>query len=357
MTYRAVVVTRRGGPEFMQVTEQPLRPPGRGEVRVRVLAASVSAPDVQGRHGLSPFKPRVPFVPGYSVIGEVDQVGPGVSDGARVGERVAALTVYGGYAEYVYVRAKTLIPVPVALDPGTAVPLILNYLVAYQVLHRSAKVRAGDTVLIIGASGGIGTALLQLGELAGLTMYGVASKDKHRVVTRYGAVAIDYRSQDFVDVVRQAEPDGVAAVLDGVAGQGYRRAYPLLRPGGTLVGFGNPQSFAGLLHLLGAVARFTLTPDRRSAKLYGTGLVHLNRRPFLEDWATLFELLRSGRIEPVIAARLPLLEAARANALLESGQVVGNIVLVAPAGGGGTEEGSRRPCDDAPDRPAHGLEQ
>jgi NADPH:quinone reductase-like Zn-dependent oxidoreductase len=259
--------------------------------------------------------------------------------GTKVGERVAALTIYGGYAEYAYVRAKALIPVPVGLDPGEAVPLILNYLVAYQVLHRAAKVHPGDSVLIIGASGGIGTALLQLGSLATLRMYGVASKDKHQVVTRYGAVPIDYRTQDFVAVIRAVEPDGLNAVFDGVVGANFRRAYTLLRPGGTLVGFGNPQSFVGMLQLLGSVGRLKLVPDRRSVKLYSTGLAYLNRRPFLEDWATLFALLGAGSIEPIIAARFPLLEAARANALLESGQVVGNIVLLAPGVGGDSTKG------------------
>lgn len=326
MTYKAVVVTSRGGPGVLRIVEKDLRSPVAKQVRVKVLAASVSAPDVQARYGRSPFLAKTPFVPGYSVVGDVDAVGAGVS-GVSVGDRVAALTIYGGYAEYAYVRAKALIPVPADLDPTQVVPLILNYLVAYQVLHRSAHVKHGDRVLIIGASGGIGTALLQLGRLAGLHMYGVASGRKHHVLVEYGATPIDYRTEDYVQVIRKAEPGGLDAVFDGMGGEDYRRGYSLLRRGATLVGYGNPGSFPKMLRLLALVAGLALRPDRRTAKLYSTGLAFLHRRPFLEDWALLFRLLGEGAICPVVAAIFPLLAAARANALYESGQVVGNIVL------------------------------
>jgi len=153
-------------------------------------------------------------VPGYAVVGVVDAIGERVTN-AAVGDRVAALTAYGGYSEYVFLSEGQLIPVPATVDPAEAAPLILNYIVAYQTLHRSARVKAGDRVLIIGASGGIGTAFLQLGRLANLTMYGIASKSKHHVLTKYGATPIDYRTQDFVEVIRKAEPDGLDAVFDG----------------------------------------------------------------------------------------------------------------------------------------------
>jgi NADPH:quinone reductase-like Zn-dependent oxidoreductase len=289
----------------------------------------VCLPDVQARYGQSPFAPKVPFVPGYAIIGVVDALGDGVT-GAAVGDRVAALTIYGGYAEYIFLREKHLIPVPATLDPAEAVPLILNYIVAYQVLHRSARVKAGDKVLIIGASGGIGTALLQLGRLAGLRMYGIASRSKHHILAEYGATPIDYHTQDFVEVIRQAEPGGLDAVFDGMAGDYYARGFSVLRRGGRLVGYGNPLSRSRTLRLLGQMILFNLLPNGKSATLYGTGASLFNRRPFLEDWATLFRLLEEGKIKPVIAKKLPILEAAQANALLESGQVTGNVVLVAP---------------------------
>jgi NADPH:quinone reductase-like Zn-dependent oxidoreductase len=210
------------------------------------------------------------------------------------------------------------------------VTLILNYVVAYQTLHRSAKVKAGDKVLIIGASGGVGTAFLQLGKLANLTMYGIASTSKHHILTEYGATPIDYHTQDFVEVIRQAEPDGLDAVFDGMGGDYFERGFSLLRRGGTLVGYGNPLSFSRMLHLLGQVILFNLLPNGKSAKYYGTGASRFNRRPFMEDWATLFKLLKEGKIKPIIMKKFPLLEAAKANELLESGTVIGNLVLLAP---------------------------
>ena len=329
MRYKSVIVTKSGGPEVLQVIENNLREPSAQEVRIKVLAAPVCLPDVTARYGQTPFCPKVPFTPGYAVIGTVDATGKDVTNVA-VGNRVAALTAFGGYAEYIYWDAERLIPVPDSLDPAKAIPLILNYIVAYQIMHRSAKVKYGDKVLIIGASGGIGTALLQLGNLDGLKMYGIASKSKHCILTEYGAVPIDYRTQDFVEVIRDAEPQGLDAVFDGMSGDYFGRSYSLLRRGGTLVGYGNPQSTAAMLKFLGQIIWFNLLPDGKSARPYSTGLSRWDWRPFLEDWAALFKLLEEGEIDPVIAARFPILEASEANALLESGQVIGNIVLVAP---------------------------
>jgi len=329
MKYKSVIVTKRGGPEVFRIVENELREPSAREARIKALAVPVCLPDVQARYGQSPFRLKVPFAPGYAVIGTVDAVGRDVTK-FSVGDRVAALTVYGAYAEHVYWDAEELIPVPKGLDLAKAIPLLLNYIVAYQTMHRSAKVRAGDKVLIIGASGGIGTALLQLGRLAGLEMYGIASKSKHSTLTEYGATPIDYRTQDFVEVIRQAEPDGLDAVFDGMGGDYFKRGYLLLRRGGKLVCYGNPLGISSTLKLLGQTVLYNLLPNGKSAAVYGTGISRFNRRPFLEDWDTLFKLLEEGKIDPVIAARFPILEAAQANALLESGQVVGNIVLLAP---------------------------
>lgn len=328
--YRSVIVTKRGGPGVLEVVENDLRAPSAREARVRVLAAPVSMPDVEARYGRTPFSPRTPFVPGYAIVGVVDALGERVTNAAAGGRVVAALTAYGGYAEYVFLSEGQLIPVPATVDPVEAAPLILNYIVAYQTLHRSARVKAGDRVLIIGASGGIGTAFLQLGRLANLTMYGIASKSKHHVLTEYGATPIDYHTQDFVEVIRKAEPDGLDAVFDGIGGDYIKRGFSLLRRGGTFVGYANPLSLSRTFRFLGQVILLNLLPNGRSAKYYGTGSSRFNMRPFLEDWATLFKLLEEGKIKPLIMRRFSILEAAQANALLESGQVIGNIVLVAP---------------------------
>lgn len=329
MRYKSVIVTARGGPEVMQVVENELRSPSAREARIKVLAAPVCAPDITARYGQSPFSPKPPFTPGYAAIGLVDAVGEDVT-GVSVGDRVGALTAYGSYAEYLYWDAGQLISVPSTLDPAEAVPLIPNYIVAYHVMHRWARVKTGDMVLIIGASGGIGTAFLQLGKLADLKMYGIASQSKHHILSEYGATPIDYHTQDFVEVIRKAEPDGLKAVFDGMAGDYFRRGFSLLRRGGTLVGYGNPLSFGGMLRVLGQVVLFNLLPNGKSAKYYSTGTSRFNRHMFLEDWATLFKLLEEGKIKPVIMKKFPILEARKANELLESGRVVGNIVLMAP---------------------------
>lgn len=335
-SYRSVVATRHGTADVLQVVENDLRPPKAGEVRIKVLAASVSGPDVAHRTGDTLYtgtpiaKNKPPFVPGYSIIGDVDAVGAGVEN-VTVRDRVGVLTIVGGYTEYLYWSSDWLIPVPKSVDPVEAVMLILNYIVAYQTLHRAAKVNAGEIMLIVGASGGIGTALLQLGQLADLKMYGLASKRKHGVLCNYGAIPIDYHEQDFVEILRQAEPDGIDVVMDGMSRMAYiRNGLSLLRRGGRVVSFGDPRQLSVLLRMLITMVRVNALPNGKSFKLYGTSRYVLgDKQPFLDDWRTLFELLESGKIKPVITDVLPILEAGEANRLLESGCVTGNVVLAA----------------------------
>jgi NADPH:quinone reductase-like Zn-dependent oxidoreductase len=336
MKYRSVVATKLGPPDVLQVVEENLREPLAGEVRIKVLAASVCWPDVTVRTGETlyngtPLGKKPPFVPGYSVIGDVDAVGADVT-GVAVGDRVGVLTIVGGYTEYLYWRGDRLIPVPATLDPAEAVTLILNYIVAYRILHRVAKVKAGETALIVGASGGVGTAFLQLGRLAGLTMYGMASKSKHHVLVEYGARPIDYHTQDFVSVIRQAEPDGIDMVLDGMSRLDIiRGGLSLLRRGGRVVGFGDPGRFVDLFHILRTALTVNLLPNGKSFKLFGTSSYFMGKeQSYLEDWAALFTLLEESTIKPIITRTFPILEAAQANELLESGEVIGNVVLVAP---------------------------
>lgn len=327
MKYKSVIVTKRGGPEVLQVIENDLRPPSAGEARIRILVTPVCQDDIAARIGNRPFLPKIPFVPGYTILGVVDAIGEGVTNVA-VGDHVAALTNLGGYAEYIFGGEEQLVHVPTTLDPAEAAVLILNYLVAYQVLHRVAKVKPDDKVLIVGASGGVGTAFLQLGKLANLRMYGLASRSKHSALTEYGATPIDYRTQDFVKVIRHAEPEGIDFVFNGMGEEYCERGLAVLRRGGALVHYGGPQSFSRFLLLMAKFILYNLLPNGKSIKGYGTHRGDINR--FKEDWAKLFQLLEEGKIKPVIAEKFPILEAAQANALLESGQVVGNIVLLAP---------------------------
>jgi NADPH:quinone reductase-like Zn-dependent oxidoreductase len=327
MKYKSVVVTQRGGLEALQIMENDLRPPVEGEARIRVLATAVCQDDIAIRAGNRPFLKKPPFVPGYSFIGIVDAIGAGVRD-VKVGERVAALTQYGSHAEVVYWDASELVPVPESLDPAEAVTLILNYLVAYQILNRVARVKKGDKVLIIGASGGVGTAFLQLGRLAGLEMYGLASPSKHPILTEYGATPIDYHTQDFVEVLRQAEPGGIDYVFNGMGEETFERSLAVLRRGGVLVHYGAPQSLLHFVLLVVKLLWYNLLPNGKSIEGYGTHRLGVDL--FKQDWTALFKLLEEGKIKPILAGKYPLLEAVKAYELLESGQVTGNLVLCAP---------------------------
>jgi NADPH2:quinone reductase len=217
MRHARVIVTHYGGRDALRVIEEDRPEPEHGEVRVRVLAAGVSLPDILVREGVHPETPRVPFTPGWDLVGVVDQLGAGIS-GIEPGQVVAAMPIHGAYAEFVCLPPRELIPAPPGLDAAEAVSVVLNYITAYQMMHRSARVRAGQRALIHGAAGGVGTALLQLGRLAGLEMYGTCSSRGATAVSELGAVPIDYQHGDFVTEVRRHTGDGVDVVFDPIGG-------------------------------------------------------------------------------------------------------------------------------------------
>ncbi|MGB7844144.1 MAG: medium chain dehydrogenase/reductase family protein [Candidatus Acidiferrum sp.] len=327
-----VIITGLGGPEVLKWVEEELPVPGPGQVRVKVLAAGVAFADVLMRRGLYPRVPPFPFAPGYDILGDIDTVGEGVTE-LRVGQRVAALTMTGGYSRYTVVPVAQLVPVPDGLDPAEAVSLILNYVTAYQMLHRVAQLRPGQMLLVHSAAGGVGTAALQLGKIAGLTMFGTASKPKHALVSALGAIPIDYRTENFVDRIRQLASQGLDCVLDPIGGKQWWASYSCLRRGGSLLCFGAQAAVskgkltAGLgFALLGLMK---IIPDGKKALWYNVKNLH-DARPqwFREDLSKLFEFLSARQIQPVIAARLPLREASRANEMLEKSQVSGKLVLL-----------------------------
>src|SRR5437588_1731548 len=217
MRHTRIIVTHYGGPDALRVVEEECPEPKDGEVRVRVLAAGVSLPDLLMREGVHPETPSVPFTPGWDLVGTVDRLGSGVS-GIEQGQIVAALPIRGAYAEFVCLPQRELVPVPAGLDAAEAVSLVLNYITAYQMLHRSAQVKPGQRVLFHGASGGVGTALLQLGRLAELEMYGTCSSRGSSAVSELGGVPIDYRNQDYVKEIHRLTSEGVDAVFDPIGG-------------------------------------------------------------------------------------------------------------------------------------------
>jgi len=344
MKYTRVIVTHYGGPDALQVIEEECPEPKDGEVRVRVLAAGVSLPDLMAREGIHPETPPVPFTPGWDLVGVVDRLGPGVSR-LDPGQIVAALPIHGAYAEFVCLPERELVPVPSGLDAGEAVSLILNYVTAYQMLHRSAKVKPGQRVLIHGASGGVGTALLQLGRLAGLEMYGTCSAKSAPVVSSLGGVPIDYRQADFVNEIHRLTGDGVDAVLDSIGGSHIWRSRSALRRGGRVVAYGLTGSLEGGRLASGRSGRRNrfrevrifglymlggwLLPGRRRVVPYSIQtLKRLKPAQFRKDLMALLDLLKEQKIKPLIARRFPLAEAREAQELLGKGGVTGKIVLV-----------------------------
>ncbi|MDH3307403.1 MAG: zinc-binding dehydrogenase [Acidimicrobiia bacterium] len=335
-TYRRVVVTKRGGPNVLQIVEEALPEPGAAEVRVRTVAAGVSAFDVMVRSKSFPGFPRVPFTPGVDIVGVVDEVGEGVS-GLEQGQVVAALLTLGGggYAEFVCIPADMAVPVPPGLDPAEAVCVVANYLTAHTMMHRVAQVKTGESILVHGAAGGVGTALLQLGGLAGLEMYGTASKRNHDLVASLGAKPIDYRIEDFVERIRTLTGDGVDVVFDPIGGgKQLWRSYRSLRKGGRLVWFGvaaitrvGRRVIPASLLMRSILA---LTPDGKKAPLAPD--IGKDPAAYRETLAKLLDLLAAQQLEPLVTARIPLMEASRAHELLERGGHSGKVVLVADGG-------------------------
>jgi NADPH:quinone reductase-like Zn-dependent oxidoreductase len=331
-----VIITALGSPEVLKYIEEDIPNPKPGEVRVKVLAAGVSFADVLMRHGLYPGAPNPPFTPGYDIVGEVHGTGGGVSL-FPIGQRVAGMIGTGGYSQYVLVPEAELVPISADIDPAEAVCMILNYVTAYQMLHRTVKVSKGQRVLIHSAAGGVGTALLQLGALAELSMYGTSSKSKHAAVVSEGGVPIDYKSEDFVSRVREATGEGVDAVFDPIGGWNWWRSYRALRKDGTLVCYGVSTSVS---HgkMLGGGGSFLLMgilkciPDGKKCVWYSVTTVRKQRPEwFREDLLTLLGLLAERKIHPVIAARLPLKDAATANEWIENSKAIGKIVLMCQA--------------------------
>lgn len=344
MRHQRIVVSRYGGPEVLQLIEEEVPEPRGDEVRVKVLAAGVAMPDVMAREGIHPETPRVPYTPGWDLVGEVDRLGTDTA-GVETGGWVAAMPISGAYAGYVCLRKEELIPIPSGLDPAEAVSLVLNYITAYQMLHHAAKAAPGQSILIHGASGGVGTALLQLGKLLGLTMYGTCSDKGAQVVAGLGGIPIDYRRADLADEILRLAPEGVHAVFDPFGGAHMWHSRRFLRNGGKVVAYGTTTSlraeglgarrsgrrnpFYGVpifgLYILGGL----LLAGRKRVVPYSIQwLKRLRPALFRHDLTKLFDLLQKGQIKPIVAHRMQLPEARHAHELLSKGGVIGKIVLV-----------------------------
>jgi NADPH:quinone reductase-like Zn-dependent oxidoreductase len=334
---KQLVIPKYGPPEVLEVREAPEPAVTPGTARIRVHAAGLNFSDLLARQGLYPDAPKPPCTVGYEVAGTVDAVAEGVT-APRVGDRVIAMTRFGGQSEQVVVPADFTFPLPPgwSLEQGAAFPVV--YLTAHHLLVRVAAARPGEKVLIHAAAGGVGLAVAELGRILGLRVLGLASPSKHPVLREYGVEPLDGRDPHWEKAVRRVAPKGVDVVLDPVGGDSWRAGYRLLAPGGRLVCFGASALSTGttrnLLVALWRVARFprfgplALMNDNKSVA--GANLGHLWKdgsvtRPQMD---ALLRYAGEGRIKPRVDRAFPLAEAAAAHHYIHERRNVGKVVLV-----------------------------
>ncbi len=333
--FKRIVINGKGGAEVVEFIDVDMLEPNQNEVRIKVQAAGIAFADIMARKGMFPAILAYPYTPGYDIVGVVDKLGEGVS-GFNVGQKVAALlTKFGGYQEYVNVPKEMLVNVPESVDSAEAVSLVLNYLTAYYLIYNAAKAKSAERVLITSAAGGVGTALIQLGKLAGLEMFGTASKAKLEFVNEQGAIAIDYQNEDFVKQINELTVNkGVDVVFDAIGGKTSSRAYGLLAKGGKLISYGFLSAKGNsMMSMLPAIIRIVwlgLLPDGKLAKMSKSLpiVVEKDNEWYRQTLTKLMGFLAEAKIKPVIAERLPLTEAAKAMELLETGARRGKIVLI-----------------------------
>jgi NADPH:quinone reductase-like Zn-dependent oxidoreductase len=325
-------------PEGLQIRTRTLAAPGPGQAGVAVEATGVSFAEQQMRRGKYYDQPPFPFVPGYDLVGTVTAVGPDVDPG-MVGRRYGAVTKVGGWATDVVVDAADLVEVPDGVDPAEVATLLVNGATAYRMLYLVAEARRGQTVVVLGANGGVGNTLVQLARRDGIRVIGTASAHHHDALRALGAEPVDHHDPDVHSRIRALAPQGVDAAFDHVGGPGIVESYRLLARGGTLVSYGTAatkndpgSSKKPVLALFARLAVWNLLPNGRKATFFNFWAGRRNaarfRAALRDDLTQVLALLARGEIVPQIAARLPLTEAARAMRLAESGTVAGKVVLV-----------------------------
>lgn len=326
-------------PTGLQIQQRTLPAPAAGQVLVQVEASGVSFAEQGMRRGRYPGQPKFPFVPGYDLVGTVRDVGTGV-DRAMIGTRVAVATKTGGWATYALVAATDLVSVPSSVDPAEAETVIVNGVTAWQMLHRSAQVKPGQTILVHGANGGVGSILVQLARHAGIRVIGTASPRHHSALRELGVEPVDYNTPDLTAQIRPLAPDGVDAAFDHLGLNSARRSFDLLARGGTLVAYGmaadlneEGSMLPMFLKMVGQIVVWTALPNGRRASFYDfwsgkTITPRVFRRRQHEDLGRVLDLLAQGVITPYIAARFPLNEVVQAMELAESRTVMGKVVLI-----------------------------
>ena len=325
-------------PSGLLIEQRTLPAPDAGQALVQIEASGVSFAELGMRRGRYPGQPKFPFVPGYDFVGTVREVGPGVSR-EWVGARVAAPTKTGAWSTHLLISASHLVAVPDTLEPALIETVLLNGVTAWQMLHRQARARAGQTILVHGASGGVGTNLIQLAVHGGMWVIGTAAPRHHDALRSMGVEPLDSRDKNLAACVRELAPGGVDAAFDHLGLESARTSFNLLARGGTLVAYGtaavlDSRSIASeFMALLGQVLCWNALPNSRWATFYnfwgGNSVNPVGfRKRFSEDLTRVLALVSSGAVVPQIAARFPLTEARAAMELAESHTVSGKVVLI-----------------------------
>ena len=337
MTFKRIQISKFGDPNVMKlVTEAELPKPAAGQVRIRVIAASAAMTDTMVRRGRYPGigKKQLPLTPGYDIAGLVDEVGEGVSEFA-IGDMVADMTITGGYSQYMCVNSDRLTKVPSGISPARATASVLTYLTAYQMLHRIARVKRGQTVLVHAAGGAVGSALIQLGKLHELRMIATASHAKHDFVRSLGAEPIDCQSIDFRQGIRNLGLNGVDAVFDCTTPENFNRSYDVLNQDGLLVFFGVQMSRSGIWEKMILPFSFMrlfmrdLMTRKRSKVFYSIETMRdQNPEWFKKDWEKIFDLLAQGGIDPIIQDTIALADVQSAHRQIEAGAIKGKFVIL-----------------------------
>jgi synaptic vesicle membrane protein VAT-1 len=335
---RQVVIPRYGPPDVLDLRERPDPLPGEGEVRIRVRAAGINFADVLARLGLYPDAPKPPCVVGYEVAGRIDAVGRAVV-GFHEGDRVVALTRFGGYSDVVTAPAAHVFHFPDALSDAEAAAVPVNYLTAALALYRMAALAAGETVLVHNAGGGVGIAAIQLARLRRAVVLGTASATKHAALRSFGVEhVIDYRTADVADALRDiTKGRGVDVILDPIGGPSFMTSYRMLAPLGRLIIFGLSAAAPGEHRSLWRAFRAWQSTPRfdplslinRNRGVFGLHIGHLwdERRQLAPLMDMLMSELRASRLAPVVARTFPLERAAEAHRFIQARQNIGKVVL------------------------------
>jgi NADPH:quinone reductase-like Zn-dependent oxidoreductase len=325
---KKVLITEFGDESKLAIVEADLPEPPAGEVQVAVEYSVVSGSDVNMRRGTYPFQKKAPLTPGYSILGTVLRNGKGCSQ-FKIGDRVACLSKYEGQAQRINLPERYLVPVPDSVDPKAAVALVLDWVTAYEMLHRAAHVKSGQKIFVHGLSGAVGGALLALAGIEGAQVFGTASSSKHEELQKLGAVPFDYANKNWISQMQQS--DGVDAVFDPLGYQSFDDSYSILKRGGILVAYGmnlpsltkSPRRPA-LPVILKLLSKNLLVWSGKRTTFFG---LTRTSKHFTPDLERLFRWLKSGKISVPIKATFKLDEIQKAHREYAGSAGTGSIII------------------------------